>query len=111
MSIISDTTVSGSGDIAGYFGPPLSLLTEITVFGLADTHDAQPDGRYFSVGWWAPYFIFDLGAGPLHYLLVETFVQYEHSFWSLHSVAPGGIDGFHYNLRPGVSVRFVLTDD
>lgn len=111
MAIISDTTVSGFGDINGFFSAPLSLLTELAVSGRANTHDGQPGGRIFNIGWWAPFFIFDLGAGPQNYALAATFIESEFTFHSLHSIAPGGIDGLHYNLGDGVSVRFVLTDD
>lgn len=111
MAIISDSTVSGFGDIPGFFGAPLSLMTEITVFGRANSHDGQPGGRWLRVGWWCPYFIFDLGAGPLNYALAATFIESQYTYTSLHTVAPGGIDGLHYNLGDGVSVRFTLTDD
>ena len=111
MAIISDTTVSGFGDIPGFFAAPLSLLTEVTVFGRANTHDGQPGGRYFNVGWWCPYFIFDLGGGPQNYALLAQFIESAFTYSSLHTVAPGGIDGLHYGLGDGVSVRFVLTDD
>jgi len=111
MAILSDTTVSGFGDIPGFFPAPLSLLTELSVAGRANTHDGQPGGRFFNVGWWAPYFIFDLGAGPQNYALFSTFIEYEFAYYSLHSVLPGGTDGFHYDLGDGVSVRFVITDD
>jgi hypothetical protein len=111
MAILSDTTVSGAGDIPGFFAAPLSLLTELAVAGRSNTHDVQPGGRVFNVGWWAPYFIFDLGGGPQNYALSSTFIEYTYSYNSLHIVAPGGVDGFHYNLGDGVSVRFVVTDD
>lgn len=111
MAILSDTTVSGFGDIPGFFAAPLSLLTELSVAGRANTHDGQPGGRYFNVGWWAPYFIFDLGGGAQNYALASTFIEYAFAYSSLHTVAPGGVDGFHYNLLDGVSVRFVITDD
>jgi hypothetical protein len=111
MALLSDNTVTDSGDIDGYNPAPLTLYAICTGFGNARTHDADPLGRWFDIGWWAPYFTIDpVGAGAEHYTFDSTFIQFEWSGFSLHQFT-GGIDGFHYSLGPGVTVRFILTDD
>jgi hypothetical protein len=111
MAVLSDDTVTGAGDIDGYQPAPLTLYTIITVFGNARTHDAQPSGRWFDVGYFTPYFNLDpVGAGSQHYLFDSHFIPFDFSAFQLHNFT-GGIDGFHYDLQPGVEVRFLLTDD
>lgn len=111
MAILSDSTVTGAGDIPGFFSPPLSVLTDVVDPGMSRTHDIPPAGRLFDIGWWAPYFIFDLGTGAQNYALEAHFVAYDHAYTSLHDIAPGGIDGLHYNCGNGVTLRIVITDD
>lgn len=111
MTVISDDTVTGAGDIDGYQPAPLTLYVIITQFGNARTHDAQPSGRWFDVGYVVPYFNIDpVSLGSEHYLFDATFIAHDHQSISFHQYT-GGIDGFHYNLGPGVEVRLVLTDD
>ena len=112
MTALSDNTVTGFGEIAGFQPAPLSLYTIVTLGGLNPrTHDGQPAGRWFDVGWWAPYFLIDFGAGPVITELQHFFIQFENQWTNLRALVPGGMDGFHYQLAPGVTVRFLLTDD
>jgi len=111
MAILSDDTVTGAGDIDAYQPAPLTLYTIITNYGNARTHDAQPSGRWFDVGYFTPYFHVTLPPlGVEHYQFDTRFIPFDFSGFSLHEFG-GGIDGFHYDLGPGVEVRFVLTDD
>jgi len=111
MTLLFDSTVTGAGDIDGYIPAPLTLYTIITVVGQASTHDYPIGGRFFDVGWFAPYFLNDpAGLGTEHYQFKSTFIEYEFMGISLHEFT-GGIDGIHYDLGDGVEVRFVMTDD
>lgn len=111
MAVISDDTVTGVGDIDGYQPAPLTLYTIITDFGLGRTHDVDVVGRWFDIGWWAPYFNLDpVGAGSQHYQFEPTFIAFPWQGFQMHNFT-GGIDGFHYSLMNGVEVRFILTDD
>ncbi len=110
MAILSDDTVTGNGDITGYNPAPLTLYVVITVIGPANSHDVQPGGRYFDVGWVAPFFLLDLGDGPFNYQFDPTFIGFERFGLRWHQYT-GGLDGFHYAIQPGVTVRLVLTDD
>lgn len=111
MAILVDTTVSGAGDVDGYQPGPLTLYNVTIDFGFARSHDSSPSGRWFDLGYFAPYFNLDpFSTGAEHYLFDAHFLQYAFGGFSLHEFA-GGIDGFHYDLGPGVSIRFLLTDD
>lgn len=111
MTVIFDTTVSGAGDLDGYNPAPLTLYTFITVVGMSSTHDYPIGGRFFDVGWIAPYFNIDIDSdGGHHFQFPSQFIEYQYQIFQLSQYA-GGLDGFHYDLGNGVSVRFVLTDD
>jgi hypothetical protein len=111
LAVLSDDTVTGIGDISGYQPAPLTLYVIITDWGNARSHDLHPGGRWFDVGWIAPFFNLDpVGIGGANYQFEPVFIQFDTSAIPLHQYL-GGIDGFHYNLGPGVEVRFVLTDD
>ena len=111
MAILSDDTVTGFGDINGYQPAPLTLYTIVTNFGNARSHDLQPSGRWFDLGYVVPYFNNNpVGLGSEHYEFTPEFLQFQFAGISWHQFA-GGIDGFHYNLGPGVEIRFLLTDD
>jgi len=111
MATYSDDTVTGAGDIDGYNPYPLTLYAIVTNFGNARTHDAQPSGRWFDIGYVTPYFNVDPGGlGAAHYQFDTQFIAFDVSAFNWHSY-PGGLDGFHYDLGPGVEVRFILTDD
>ncbi len=111
MAVLSDNTVSGAGDIAGYNPAPLSLYYIVTAFGFARTHDALSAGRWFDLGYVVPYFSLDpVGLGTQEYLFEPVFLQFNFGGIQWHQFA-GGLDGFLYNLGPGVQVRLILTDD
>lgn len=111
MTLYSDNTVTGFGDIDGYNPAPLTLYWITTDFGLARKHDAGTEGRWFDLGFVVPYFNIDpVSLGAQHYLFESTFLQWDFGGIDWHKFA-GGLDGFHYALGPGVEVRFLLTDD
>ena len=111
MAVLSDNTVTGAGDIDGYNPAPLTLYVIVTDFGNARTHDAQPSGRWFDLGYITPYFNLDpVSLGSQHYQFDSQFIPFDFSAFDWHSFT-GGLDGFHYDLGPGVEVRFILTDD
>ena len=111
MAVLSDNTVSGAGEISGYQPFPLTLYVIITNFDGARSHDIAPNGRWFDVGWFAPFFLLDpVGLGTEQYQFDATFIPFQHSAFSLHQFA-GGFDGIHYDLQGTVQCRFILTDD
>jgi hypothetical protein len=111
MAVLSDDTVTGSGDLNGYQPAPLTLYVIITDYGLARTLDVDASGLWFDIGWFEPYFILDpVGLGGANYQFEHTFIAFPNSAFSLHQYT-GGLDGIHYDLGNGVECRFVLTDD
>jgi len=112
VTILSDTTVTGFGDISGYNPAPLTLYARVTNLGRAEKHDPSTQGRYFDVGWIAPFFFLDpFSDGGENFLFDAVFLQWINNIIQWTSRFPGGLDGFHYDLGPGVQVRFMLTDD
>jgi hypothetical protein len=111
VAVLTDNTVTGAGDLDGYQPAPLTLYAIVTQFGNARTHDAQPSGRWFDLGYVTPYFMLNpVGLGDEHYQFDSIFIPFAFTAIRLHQYT-GGLDGIHYDLGPGVEVRFLLTDD
>lgn len=114
VPIIHDATVSGVGEEiwTADFNPTI-MRCVVTTPAASEPLDLTPPARYLRIGWWAPLenFVSDPDYGTGICLLETSFIFALFQKVLLDpQLTIGGIDGFHYDLQPGVSVRFVWHD-